>query len=234
MWNLFNCYMSGRHDYGMWCEPGAIPALRPLRQALVGLGRRGQAAQSCRHLCRDRRDEQRPRRPRAAVRPRRRQLGKLTVRARRDHNNAVPVPRISKEDLKLLLESGASPVLVDARLKYPYEHSTVKLPGSIRLANDASAPAFPREKDVIVYDSDPNELASSEVAAKLIRLGYKARAQGRHRRLARRQSADRNQRGSEAGHARTWGTERLAGRFLATSERPLCRPFTKRSSNSRR
>jgi hypothetical protein len=24
MWNLFNCYMSGRHDYGMWCEPGAI------------------------------------------------------------------------------------------------------------------------------------------------------------------------------------------------------------------
>lgn len=24
MWNLFNCYMSGRHDYGMWCEKGAI------------------------------------------------------------------------------------------------------------------------------------------------------------------------------------------------------------------
>jgi len=24
MWNLFNCYMSGRHDYGMSCEPGAI------------------------------------------------------------------------------------------------------------------------------------------------------------------------------------------------------------------
>lgn len=24
MWSLFNCYLSGRHDYGMWCEPGAI------------------------------------------------------------------------------------------------------------------------------------------------------------------------------------------------------------------
>ena len=24
MWNLFNCYMSGRHDYGMWCEKGAM------------------------------------------------------------------------------------------------------------------------------------------------------------------------------------------------------------------
>ena len=24
MWNLINCYLSGRHDYGMWCEPGAM------------------------------------------------------------------------------------------------------------------------------------------------------------------------------------------------------------------
>jgi hypothetical protein len=24
MWKWFNCYLSGRHDYGMWCESGAI------------------------------------------------------------------------------------------------------------------------------------------------------------------------------------------------------------------
>jgi hypothetical protein len=24
MWNVFNCYLSGRHDYGVWCEPGTI------------------------------------------------------------------------------------------------------------------------------------------------------------------------------------------------------------------
>jgi len=24
MWNWFNCYLSGRHEYGKWCEPGAI------------------------------------------------------------------------------------------------------------------------------------------------------------------------------------------------------------------
>ncbi len=24
MWSWFNCYLSGRHEYGMWCEPGAI------------------------------------------------------------------------------------------------------------------------------------------------------------------------------------------------------------------
>ena len=86
----------------------------------------------------------------------------------------MPVPRITKEELKERLDSGAQPVLVDARLKYPYEHSTVKLPGSIRFGHGAPAVAFPRDREVVVYDSDPNEVASSDVAAQLIRQGYKA------------------------------------------------------------
>jgi hypothetical protein len=24
MWNFFNCYLSGRHDYGMWCGSGQM------------------------------------------------------------------------------------------------------------------------------------------------------------------------------------------------------------------
>ena len=24
MWNLIHCYLSGRHDYGMWCETGQM------------------------------------------------------------------------------------------------------------------------------------------------------------------------------------------------------------------
>lgn len=24
MWKWFNCYLSGRHEFGVWCEPGAI------------------------------------------------------------------------------------------------------------------------------------------------------------------------------------------------------------------
>jgi rhodanese-related sulfurtransferase len=84
------------------------------------------------------------------------------------------VPRITKEELKSRLDGGATPVLVDARLKYPYEHSTVKLPGSIRLVDAAASPAIPRDREVVVYDSDPNEVASSEIAAQLIRQGYKA------------------------------------------------------------
>jgi rhodanese-related sulfurtransferase len=83
----------------------------------------------------------------------------------------VAVPRISKEDLKKLLDGGGAPILVDARLKYPYEHSTVRLPGAIRFTDEGS---LPRDRDIVVYDSDPNELASSRVAAKLIRQGYHA------------------------------------------------------------
>jgi rhodanese-related sulfurtransferase len=86
----------------------------------------------------------------------------------------VPVPRITKEELKQRLESASPPVLVDARLKYPYEHSTVRLPGAIRFSAQGPAPALPRDSDIVVYDSDPNELAGSRVAAMLIRQGYRA------------------------------------------------------------
>jgi rhodanese-related sulfurtransferase len=88
----------------------------------------------------------------------------------------VAVPRITKEDLKQQLDSPAAPVIVDARLKYPYEHSTVRLPGAIRYAGDATLAALPRDRPIVVYDSDPNELASSHVAAELIRRGFRAAA----------------------------------------------------------
>ena len=86
----------------------------------------------------------------------------------------MPVLRITKEELKERLDSGTPPVVVDARLKYPYEHSTVKLPGAIRYAEGSPQAELPRDRDVVVYDSDPNELASSRAAAELIRLGYRA------------------------------------------------------------
>jgi rhodanese-related sulfurtransferase len=87
---------------------------------------------------------------------------------------SVPVPRITKEELKLRLDNGSPIAIVDARLKYPYEHSTVKLPGAVRFSPDGPVPALPRDREIVVYDSDPNELASSHVVAGLIRQGYRA------------------------------------------------------------
>ena len=89
----------------------------------------------------------------------------------------MPVPRISKEELKQRVEvaGGSAPVVLDVRLKYPYEHSTVKLPGAVRMLSDAlDVGQLPRDRDIVTYDSDPDEVTSSHVAAELIRRGYHA------------------------------------------------------------
>jgi rhodanese-related sulfurtransferase len=90
----------------------------------------------------------------------------------------VPVPRISREDLKAKLDNSdlaARPIVLDVRLKYPYEHSTMKLPGSVRMS-DTEKPSLPRDREIVAYDSDPDELVSSRVVGDLIRAGYKASA----------------------------------------------------------
>ena len=89
----------------------------------------------------------------------------------------MPVPRITKEELQARIESGdaTAPVLVDVRLKYPYEHSTVRLPGAIRLAPpDFDASSLPSDRDIVTYDSDPEEVVGARVAAALIRQGQRA------------------------------------------------------------
>ena len=91
----------------------------------------------------------------------------------------MPVPRISREDLKSKLDTAETtrPVLLDVRLKYPYEHSTLKLPGSMRMAPDEiNAAGLPRDREIVAYDSDPDELVSSSVAAELIKAGFRASA----------------------------------------------------------
>jgi rhodanese-related sulfurtransferase len=90
----------------------------------------------------------------------------------------MPVPRIAKEDLKQRLEAtdpAQVPVILDVRLKYPYEHSGLKLPGAVRVSPDAvDALGIPKGRPVIAYDSDPDEIVSVRVAAALIRQGYDA------------------------------------------------------------
>jgi len=89
----------------------------------------------------------------------------------------MAVPRITKEDLKAKLDAAdeaARPVLVDVRLKYPWEHSTLKLPGAVRYAPMGDpAPSLPKGRDMVLYDSDPNEITATSVAAGLIPAGYR-------------------------------------------------------------
>ena len=91
----------------------------------------------------------------------------------------MAIPRITKEELKARLDGDAAdvPVILDARLKYPYEHSTVTLPGARRVdPDDPSTSGLSTDRDVVAYDSDPEEIVSARVAAALIRKGYRASA----------------------------------------------------------
>ncbi len=89
----------------------------------------------------------------------------------------MPVVRITKEDLKQQLDAAdeaARPVAVDVRLRYPFEHSTLKLPGAIRLAPHAPEPAaLPRDRMLVLYDSDPDEITAVRMAADLLRQGFR-------------------------------------------------------------
>jgi len=91
----------------------------------------------------------------------------------------MSIPRITKETLKDRLDTGEPepPIVVDVRLKYPYEHSTVKLPGAMRLIPPEFDPStLPSDREIVVYDSDPEEIVSAKVTASLIRSGYRASA----------------------------------------------------------
>ena len=102
----------------------------------------------------------------------------MTLGAAADDNTRVTtVPRISREELTRRLDdrTGAPPLLIDVRLKYPYEHSTIMLPGALRLGPGALDSAdLPRDRELILYDSDPDEIVAERAAATLIGGGYRA------------------------------------------------------------
>jgi rhodanese-related sulfurtransferase len=87
----------------------------------------------------------------------------------------MAVSRISKDDLKLKLDGdeASRPVLADARLKYAWDHSTLKLPGAVRVdPKNLAAAALVKGRDLVVYDSDPGDITAVNVALELKRAGF--------------------------------------------------------------
>jgi rhodanese-related sulfurtransferase len=87
----------------------------------------------------------------------------------------MAVPRISSEELKRRMDdAAAAPLIIDVRLKYPYEHSTVRLPGAVRFGpGTVDRTTLSPDRDVVLYDSDPEELVAEMAAAELITAGYR-------------------------------------------------------------
>ena len=88
----------------------------------------------------------------------------------------MAVSRITKEDLKQRLDGDAAgrPALADVRLKYAWDHSTLKLPGAVRLdPKHPEGTALAKDRDLVLYDSDPNDITSVHVATGLGAAGYR-------------------------------------------------------------
>ena len=85
------------------------------------------------------------------------------------------VPRIASAELKRRMDDAATaPLVVDVRLKYPYEHSTITLPGALRTGpGSVDRSRLAADREVVLYDSDPAEIVAEQAAADLIAAGYR-------------------------------------------------------------
>ncbi|MBI3697689.1 MAG: VTT domain-containing protein [Acidobacteria bacterium] len=82
--------------------------------------------------------------------------------------------RITPEELMRKLEAGEDVVVADLRHPLDFEADAVKVPGALRLLPeelDRRHPEIPRDRDVVLYCSCPNEATSARVALELRRHG---------------------------------------------------------------
>jgi rhodanese-related sulfurtransferase len=85
------------------------------------------------------------------------------------------VARITSAELKRRMDDAATaPLVVDVRLKYPYEHSTITLPGALRTGpGSVDRSLLAVDGEIVLYDSDPGEIVAERAAADLIADGFR-------------------------------------------------------------
>jgi rhodanese-related sulfurtransferase len=84
------------------------------------------------------------------------------------------VSRITSAELKRRMDTAAPPLVIDVRLKYPYEHSTIMLPGALRTGPGlVDRSLLDPDRDIVLYDSDPEELVAERAARTLLASGYR-------------------------------------------------------------
>jgi membrane protein DedA with SNARE-associated domain/rhodanese-related sulfurtransferase len=87
---------------------------------------------------------------------------------------SVAESRISPESLKLMLDSGENPFIVDLRHPLDYLPDPRVVPTSIRMAPDEVArriDELPHDRDIILYCTCPSDASSAATALKLHKLG---------------------------------------------------------------
>ncbi len=89
---------------------------------------------------------------------------------------ALRMARISVSDLYELMQAGAAPVIVDVRSSTARALEPRWIPGAIHVPIDAvgrHVGALPRDRDIILYCTCPNEASAARVARILLNHGFK-------------------------------------------------------------
>ncbi len=95
---------------------------------------------------------------------------------RRAFYAALRMARISVDELYRMMDEGADPVVVDVRTTTARTVEPRQIPGSLHVpleALDLHIGNLPRDRDIVLYCTCPNEASAAQVAKLLIDRGYK-------------------------------------------------------------
>jgi membrane protein DedA with SNARE-associated domain/rhodanese-related sulfurtransferase len=89
---------------------------------------------------------------------------------------ALRMARINVDELYRLMDGGAEPVVVDVRSATARSVEPRQIPGSLHVPLDAleqHIERLPRDKDIVVYCTCPNEASAAQVAKVLMNHGFR-------------------------------------------------------------
>ena len=95
---------------------------------------------------------------------------------RRRFYASLRMARISVAQLRQLIDAGAAPLIVDVRSAIGRTLEPRRIPGALPISLqevDTHARDLPRDRDIVVYCSCPNEASAARVAQVLINHGFK-------------------------------------------------------------
>jgi membrane protein DedA with SNARE-associated domain/rhodanese-related sulfurtransferase len=95
---------------------------------------------------------------------------------RRQFYAALRMARISVAELYQLIEAGAAPLIVDVRSATAHTVDPRAIPGALRIpvaSIHEHLAQLPRDRDIVLYCTCPNEASAAQVARLLIEQGFK-------------------------------------------------------------
>jgi rhodanese-related sulfurtransferase len=94
---------------------------------------------------------------------------------RRQFYRALRMARISVEELYRLMQAGDDPVILDVRSASAFALDPRTIPGALRITLpqiEQQLQALPRQRDIVLYCSCPNEASAAQVARLLMDHGF--------------------------------------------------------------